>query len=180
MKNMKLKMVGPGIGCLLFLIPITGFAALTSKYVDQTVLVYRAAHILTQRLPYRTLLDNALPVHGSDVTLACRGVHLGPDELVAFLPQSQSCIPLTAHSVSSLRQALGYASISGFNKDKPGLEQRLELQPVVVMEPLEATPPPGSVCECNRPERVFMDGFEDFISLFYSAPADNLWACRDV
>ena len=168
MPNTKvLKLAGLGFALLAQGLPTSAVAEKTSIYIDETVLVYQAADILKRRLPYRTMVSNAAPVHGSQVTLACLGVLMNPDELIAFLPQSQSCIPLSNLSASNLGQELGFASVAGFEKDKPDLQQRLEKEPVIVMQPLKVSVPQGGDCVCPDPdplpEQVFEDGFEDIL-----------------
>lgn len=164
---MTLKVVGLSLALLSLGLPATVVAEITSKYIDETVLVYQAEDILNRRLPFRTMLRSGAPVHGSQVSLACMGVVMRSGELIAFLPRSKSCIPLSVLSAYRLSQELGYESIVGFEKDKPDLQQRLKQEPVVVMEPLAVSMPQGGDCVCPPPdplpEQVFLDGFEDIL-----------------
>jgi len=167
LKNFALKLAGLSSVLLLVSLPVAGIAEQTSKYVDQTVVVFRADDILKHRLPFRTVLRNGSLVHGSQVSLACLGVLMQPGDLIAFLPRSKSCIPLSFLSASALRQELGYASVSGFERDKSVFRERLKREPAIVMEPLKISIPAGNVCVCPPPdplpEEVFMDSFEDVL-----------------
>ena len=150
--------------CLLGTASAPVFADLIStQYLDQTALIFKAEDIKAQRLPGRIHMHNVPMVFGSQVSLACLGVHTRAGELVAYLPESKSCIPLTRLSASQNRR-LGPGSFRGIERDRVKLEKSLEESKVVVMQARVSAESPAGLCSCPPlDERIFWDGFEELL-----------------
>ena len=118
-----------------------------SRYLDQSVLVFKAEDIQNRRIPARVHVHGAPLVFGSQVSLACLGVNLRRDELIVFLPESQSCISLGE---------LDPGSMGGIERDRSALNKALEDSAVVVMKPQAQAQGGAGLCGCpgNRPPVV--------------------------
>lgn len=120
----------------------------SSRYLDQAVLVFRADDVKNHRVPARIHLHNLPVVFGSQVALACLGVSVSRDELIAFLPESQSCVPLTGLPVAAGQPQLTGHSFRGLQRDRSKLQQRLEKNLVVVLQPQVSAEPTPGLCSC--------------------------------
>ena len=136
---------------------------ISRPYLNQTALIFNTEYLKSQRLPNRIHKHNVPMIFSSQITLACLGANLRAGELVAYLPESKSCIPLTRLSASRNR-SLGPESFRGFERDRVKLEKSLEKDTVVVMQAQVSAEGAAGVCTCPPlNERVFWDGFEDLL-----------------
>ena len=108
---------------------------MTSPYLEESALVFRASDLKSGQLPSRIHLRNVPPVFNSQVTLACLGIPLQPDELVIYLVESKSCKALRDRTPASFAGAHGPEVTSGLSQERASLEQQLENSPLVVMLP---------------------------------------------
>jgi len=137
------------VALLLFgVVPDSAFAEVVlSRNLDTPILVFKAEDIQNHRIPARVHMHGAPLVFGSQISLACLGVNLRRDELIVYLPESQSCIPFAE---------LDPGSIRSIERDRPALLKALDESAVVVMKP-QAQPEGGAgLCGCpgNRPPVV--------------------------
>lgn len=143
------KLLAAIAALLLFgAVPDSAFAEVVlSRYLDTPVLVFKAEDIQNRRVPARVHMHGVPLVFGSQVNLACLGVNLRRDELIVYLPESQSCIPLGE---------LDPGNIRGFERDRPALTRALEESTVVVMKPQARAQGGAGLCGCpgNRPPVV--------------------------
>lgn len=157
-----------GVAGAALLVSVAGTAlaaqgTMTSPYLGESALVFRAADLKSGQLPARIHLRNLPPVFSSQVTLACLGIALQPDELVVYLPESKSCMALRDRTAALFAAEHGPEVAMGLAQERASLEQQLESSPLVVMQPRVAATQPAALCYCpgNPPETVFSDGFED-------------------
>jgi len=118
-----------------------------SRYLDQSALVFKAEDVQNSRIPARIHVHGAPLVFGSQVSLACLGIHLRRDALVVYLPESKSCIPFGQ---------LDPGNIGGIERERSALVQALEESAVVVMKPQATVEGVAGLCSCpdNRPPVV--------------------------
>ncbi len=161
--SLNMKFQATGIG--LFLLG-TSFApvfadVISSRYLDQTALIFKVEDLKAQRLPNRIHMHNVPMIFSSQINLACLGVNARASELVAYLPESKSCIPLTRLSASRNRH-LGPESFRGFERDRVKLEKSLEESTFVVMQGQVLAEGPAGLCTCPPSTgQIFWDGFEE-------------------
>ena len=132
-------------------VPISAFAEVVlSRYLDQSALVFKAEDVQNNRIPARIHAHGAPLVFGSQVSLACLGVHFRRDALIVYLPESRSCI---------LFGELDPGSIGGIERERGVLVQALEESAVVVMKPQATVEGGAGLCDCpgNRPPLVTVD-----------------------
>lgn len=120
----------------------------TSRFIEQSALVFKAEDVRSRRIPARIHVHGAPLVFGSQVNLACLGVHVRRDELVVFLPESQSCIPFNELSAKAPNSEPDPGSFRGIERERAGLEQRLEKSAFVVMKPQAKTEGLAGLCSC--------------------------------
>jgi len=123
---------------------------ISSRYLDQTALVFMAEDVKSRKLPIRIHVHNVPVIFGSQISLACLGVNARAGELIAFLPKSQSCILLTELSASR-NSDLDPNSYRGFARDRAKLKQRLEESQFVIMQPQVIADGAAAVCYCPPP-----------------------------
>jgi hypothetical protein len=126
---------------------------MTSPYLDESALVFRASDLKSGRLPARIHLRNLPPVFSSQVTLACLGVPLQADDLVVYLAESKFCLALRDRTPASMTAAHGPEVERGLAQERTSLERKLESSPLVVMQPQAAVAQTAAVCYCpgNEP-----------------------------
>ena len=137
------------IAALLILGAASAFAStdlLSSRYIEQSALVFKAEDVRSRRIPARIHVHGAPLVFGSQVNLACLGVNVRRDELIVFLPESQSCIPLNELSAIAPDGEPDPGSFRGIERERAGLEQRLEKSAFVVMKPQAKTEGLAGLC----------------------------------
>jgi hypothetical protein len=136
---------------------------MTSPYLDESALVFRAADLKSGQLPARIHLRNLPPVFSSQVTLACLGIPLQPDELVVYMAGSKSCMALRDRTPAAFAGAHGPEVARGLAQERASLEQHLESSPLVVMQPQVQVAQAAALCYCpvNPPETILSNGFED-------------------
>jgi hypothetical protein len=139
--------------CAVLLMSIAGTdlaaqGAMTSPYLDESALVFRASDLKNGRLPARIHLRNLSPVFSSQVTLACLGTPLQANELVVYLAESKFCMALRDRTPASLAGAQGPEVARGLAQERTSLERALESSPLVVLQPQVAVAQTGPVCYC--------------------------------
>jgi hypothetical protein len=136
---------------------------ISSPYLNQTALIFKAEDLRSQRLPSRIHKHNVPMIFSSQITLACLGAIVRTGELVAYLPESKSCIPLTRLSASR-NPGLGRDIFKGLERDRAKLERSLEKDTVVVMQAQVRAEGAAGICTCPPlNEQIFRDGFEDLL-----------------
>jgi hypothetical protein len=155
-----------GAACagLLFAVADTTLAAqgtMTSPFLEESALVFRALDLKSGKLPARIHQRNMPPVFSSQVTLACLGVPLQPADLFIYLVESKSCMALRDWNPSSSALAHGPQVAGGLAQERASLEQQLESSALVVMQPQVVVAQAAAVCYCPIKETVFSNGFED-------------------
>lgn len=151
MPNLFALNIGAACAALLCSVSGTVFAAkgpMTSPYVVESTLVFRASDLHNGQLPPRIHLRNMAPVFSSQVTLACLGIPLKADELVVYLAESRSCMALRNRTPASLARDHGPEAARGLSQERVFLERQLESSPLVVMQPQEEVPQAAPVCYC--------------------------------
>ncbi len=130
--------------------------AMTSRYLDQPVLVFRSDDISNKRIPARIHKHRVPVVFGSQVILACLAVNPGRGELIAYLPKSQSCIPLNDMTLHAGTPDLSLESLKGLQRDRAELQKSLKKSTVVVMQPQVNAGASAGLCSCpgNQPPEV--------------------------
>jgi hypothetical protein len=126
-------------------------SAMTSPYLDESALVFRASDLKSGQLPARIHLRNLPPVFSSQVTLACLGLPLQADELVVYLAESKSCMTLrdrTPASFAGEPGKYGPEVTRGLAQERASLEQQLESSPLVVMQPRVQAVQQAALCYC--------------------------------
>jgi len=144
----SLKFLGVSTALLLLgSAPAPVFAdVLASRYIDQTAVVFKMEDLKAQRLPSRVHKHNVPVIFTSQINLACLGVHAQPSELIAYLPESRTCIPLSR--LSEARNVdPGPDSFGGMERDRARLEQSLEENIVVVLQ-AQVLRAPANLCTC--------------------------------
>lgn len=139
--------------CAVLLISIAGTAlagqdAMTSRFLDESALVFRAADLKSGQLPARIHLRNLPPVFSSQVTLACLGLPLQADELVVYLAESKSCMALRDRTPASFAKEHGPEVARGLAQERTRLEQQLESSLLVVMQPQVEVVQTAALCYC--------------------------------
>jgi hypothetical protein len=122
--------------------------ALTSRFLDEPALVFRAVDLKKAQLPARVHLRNLPPVFQSQLTLACLGVPLQPDDLVIYLAESGTCTTLTERTVASPDANQGPEAAMELKKERDLLVRRLQTSSVVVMQPQPAAAQAAALCYC--------------------------------
>jgi hypothetical protein len=157
-----------GAACTALLVSVADTAlavkgTMTSRYLEEPALVFRAADLKSGRLPSPIHLRNVPPVLSSQVTLACLGIPLQPGELVVYLAESKSCMALRDRNPASFAGKHGPEVARGLAQERASLEQQLESSPLVVMQPQVEVAQAAGVCYCpgTPPENIFSNGFED-------------------
>lgn len=128
-------------------------AAMTSRYLQEFALVFRAADLKSGQLPARIHLRKGPPVFSSQVTVACLGIPLQPDDLVVYLAESRSCTALGDRTPASFAGEHDPAAPRGLAQERAILELQLESRQLVVMQPRVEVAQPPALCYCpdNEP-----------------------------
>lgn len=144
--------------CIALLLAVAGTAlaapgAMTSRYLQESALVFRASVLKSGQLPLRVHLRNGPPVFSSQVTVACLGVPLQPDELVVYLAESGSCKALRDRTPATFDRAHGPEAARGLAQERAALELQLESSQLVIMQPQLEIAQPAALCYCpgNEP-----------------------------
>lgn len=150
--------------------PWAAAAPLHVGYLDETALVFEAAQPKDSRLPPSILLHGIPLTFASDIRQACNSVQARQGDLLAFLPDSKSCLTLT-ELFSLAREVHPEQALFGLlERDRRTLLKGLETESFLVMQPRSAAGASGvleavvvaGVCTCpNLPDPIFDDGFED-------------------
>ena len=129
-------------------VPVTAFAeAVFSRHLDQPVLVFKTEDVQNRRVPSRIHMLGTPLVFGSQVNLACLTVNFRRDELIAFLPESRSCIPFSD---------LDPGRLDTIERDRSSIERALDGNAFVVMKSQPRIEGGAGLCDCpgNRPPVV--------------------------
>jgi len=139
---------------VLFLLgtaPTSLFAeAVFSRYLDQSVLVFRAEDVEHRRIPARIHVHGAPLVFGSQVNLACLATNFRRDRLIVFLPESRSCIPFSE---------LDPGRLNTIERDRSSIERGLDGNTFVVLKSQPRIEGGAGLCDCpgNRPPGVIVE-----------------------
>ena len=126
---------------------------MTSAFLDESALVFRASDLKSGQLPRRIHLRNMPPLLSSQVALACLGVPLQTVDLVVYLAESKSCMALRYWAPASFAGAHGPQVAGRLVREQASLEQQLESSILVVMQPRVKVAQPAAACSCplNEP-----------------------------
>jgi len=139
-------------GALLLLIPATVWSkpeGIAVSGIDQSALVFRASSLKNGELPARIVTRDGAHVFASQLTLACLGRALQPQDLVVYFTQSRKCESMPGPSSAREQagwQSAGVATLSGA---RAPVEEALLAQPVVVLQPQAQAPVVAGLCVCR-------------------------------
>jgi len=143
---------------------------LATTYLNEAGLVFQPAALRTGELPSSILVPGLRLTFASDIQRVCRRVHAGHDDLLVFMPESMSCLSLTA-LFAQAREAHPESAFYGvLERDRQLMVKGLESDVFLVMQPktVFASGPFSDgaaafgACSCpNPPEVILIDGFED-------------------
>ena len=137
--------------------------SLTKRYLKQPALVFTAADMNRRQLPWQTRFSRDKVVHSNQIMQACTGNSSFAGELLVFLPESNSCLPLSNSHASQFIQQLGLEAFAGLSRDKAGLTQQLGAEQLIVLAPHVIHHNNALACVCPLPELLFGNSFEDDI-----------------
>lgn len=144
-------------------------APLAVDYLDETALVFRARRQPDNPLPASIIMAGVPLTFASDIERACRSVHARDGDVLAFLPESRSCLSLPDLFVLAREVHPDRASFGLQERDRKALQAGLEQEPYLVLQPRSASPTSrwlngevlAGVCTCPElPDPIFDDGFE--------------------
>jgi len=134
----------------------------TAAYVDQTVLLFKAESLIKHRLPARTTMPYKPAISAMQLNLACAGLNAGFTDLLVYQTHDQKCFRLSDLSLSKVTTILGPQGFLPLSADRLNLEQSLNTDAVVIIQPQMAAAFIPLSCSCPEPlpDPVFSDGFE--------------------
>ena len=130
---------------------MAGGTTMSSRYLDEPAIVFRAASLRKAQLPSRIHVRTMAPVFGSQLSLACLGVPLQPHELAVYLAESRRCMALSDITVSSLDAKHGPEAARGLAQDRVRIERQLQSSNFVVLQPETGISEPAALCYCPNP-----------------------------
>ena len=117
--------------------------------IGEAVLAFRASSLKRGELPPSIVVRNAPQVFRTQISLACLGLPLQPQDLLLYFTESRHCQRMPAPRSVSENQDSKMAGLAELSQSQATVEAALQKQALVVLQPQVQAAPPAGLCICR-------------------------------